>query len=227
MTNTNPEISINKLGEFLFASAAKKRSILKTFKFPSTFKIARYSTPKSAFVDYMLDEHHDTNIFKLKRELVLLRKADTPWKVNTIQCCLQAIEDLLQCTGLHLVPYLQYKAQAGLPRGTKSRNIENVTVHIAPDIILLDKKTQKIAGGIKLVFSKSRAVDFQEGVAISCIVKDHIEKIYGAPVSGNNCITIDVFHRRCIPASENAKPIADQVKKACREISELWPTIPN
>lgn len=227
MANNKPEISINKLGEFLFASAAKKRSIVKTFKYPSTFKIARYSTPKSAFVDYMLDEQHDASIFKLKRELVLLRKADTPWKVNTIQCCLQAIEDLLQCAGMHLVPYLQYKSQAGLPKGAKSRNIENVTVHIAPDIILIDKKTAQIAGGIKLVFSKSRAVDFQEGVAISCTVKDHIEKFYGQTVPGNNCITIDVFHRRCIPAAENAKPIADQVKKACKEIRELWPTIPN
>ena len=200
MSDQYPEISVNKLGEFIYATAAKKKSILKTFKFPSTFKIARYSTPKSALVNYMIDETHDIKIFEQKRKELLVRNANTAWKQNAKQCCLQAIEDLIHCTGMHLVPYLKYTSQAGLPKPEKNRRIDKVIVHLGPDIILLDKKTKAITGAIKLVFSKSRALDFNEGVAISGVIKNHLEKLYGVSLSENNCITLDVFHRRAIPA---------------------------
>jgi len=78
-----------------------------------------------------------------------------------------------------------------------------------------------------LVFSKSRALDFNVGLAISGVIKNYLEKLYGVTLSESNCITLDVFHRRAMPASSDFRSIENKIKKACIEIGELWPTITN
>lgn len=220
-----PSISINKLGEFVYGSEAKKRSILKTIKYPSTFINARYTSPKNAVIHFMIDNNHDLTILQSKRTQIDHSVADTNWKRNNKQCCLQAIDDLLICANTILTPYLQYRAQRGLPKEYATKVIDGVSVHLNPDILLLDRSGKSVIGAIKLIFSKSRVIDFNEGQIIASTIKNHLEKLYGLQLKAANSVALDVFHRRCIQATSEFKSIDKIIKKACGEINYLWPNI--
>lgn len=226
MANENqPSISLNKLGEFIYGSEAKKRSILKTIKFPSTFMNARYTTPKNAVIHFMIDDNHDLTILQSTRNQIDQRKADTDWQRNNKQCCLKAMDDLIICANTILAPYLSFRGQRGLPKEYSSKNIDGVAVHLNPDIVLLARDGKTVIGAIRLVFSKSKAIDPAEGQVIASLIKNHIEKLYGVQLRESNCIAVDVFRKRCIPATEEFKPLETKIKKACGEIAQIWPTI--
>lgn len=225
IVNQQPSISVNKLGEFIYGSEAKKKSILKTIKYPSTFINARYTTPKNAVIHFMVDDNHDLTMLLSKRTQIEQRKANTDWQRNNKQCCLQAMDDLLICADTLLSPYLQFKAQRGLPKEQSRQIIDGVLVHLNPDIIFLAREGKTVVGVLRLIFSKSRPVDFKEGQVIASLIKNHIEKLYGISLKAGNCIALDVFHKRCIQANTEYKPLEKIVKKACGDITQLWPSI--
>ncbi|QQL51002.1 hypothetical protein [Mucilaginibacter ginkgonis] len=220
-----PNISLNKLGEFQNATPAKKRSILKSIKFPSTFKNARYSSPKSAFTNFMADKHHDYSIFETKKNLIAKRVADTSWKINNKVCCMEAVDHLKTISETTVVPYLTFKSQKGLQKEFSNINIDGVEINLNPDIVLLDNRDLSIKGVVKLVFSKSREVDFTEGQMISGLLKYHIDKHYGLNIDPVNCMSIDVFHDKHALAPVHFDEQYKKIKMSCKEILELWPSI--
>lgn len=223
--NQQPAISVNKLGEFIYASEAKKKSILKTIKYPSTFINARYSVPKNAVIHFMVDETHSLKILQSTRSQIDLRKADTDWQRNNKECCLKAMDDLIICANTILVPYFTFRSQRGLPKEYSNKNIDGVLVHLNPDIVLLGKDGKTVIGAIRLVFSKSRIMDSAEGKIVAGLIKNHIEKLYRVELRESNCVTIDVFRKRCIPAVREFKSFELKINKACGEIAQLWPII--
>jgi hypothetical protein len=98
-----PSISVNKLGEFIYGSESKKRSILKTIKFPSTFINARYNQPKNAVIHFMLDEQHDLSILVSTRKKIDRGRGDSDWHRNNKVCCLKAMDELIICSNTILV----------------------------------------------------------------------------------------------------------------------------
>ncbi len=224
-TASVPSISVNKLGEFVCVSDAKKKTILKTLKFPSTFINARYTVPKNSVINFLVDENHDIEIFQAKRNQIDSKKADTDWQKNNKLCCLSAIDNLTICANTILTPFLKFTSQRGLPKKDSSRNINGVTIHLNPDIVLLGKDGKTVIGAIRLVFSKGRVIGSSEGGIISGLVKDHLERLYKVKLKASNCIVIDVFRMTCIKASDDFEFLGKQVKQACNEIAKLWPTI--
>lgn len=220
-----PFVSVNKLGEFVYATDAKKRNIVKTNKYPSTFIHSRYNTPRSALVHFMEDAEHDAAIFMEKRNLVSQRKEDTDWKKGNKVCCLQALDNLLAVAGTTLVPYFRYISQRDVHRKYKEYKIGNVSVHLNPDVLLLDSTTKQIKGAVKLIFSKSRAVTFQEGEISAGLIKTYIEKVHNVRLKPADCVAVDVFKKTVIIAPEDFSKYSAKVRRACKEIEEMWETI--
>jgi hypothetical protein len=220
-----PSISVNKLGEFIYGTEAKKRSILRTIKFPSTFINARYNRPKNAVIHFMLDERHDLAILESTRKKIDQGRTDTDWHRNNKVCCLKAMDELIICSNTILAPYLGYQAQSGLPKKYSSKVLAGVSIHLNPDILLLSQDGQTIVGAIRLIFSKARAIAAGEGQVIAGLIKAHIEGLYKVSLRPANCVVLDVFHKKCMPAVNVFKPLEIKVEKACREIMQLWPNI--
>jgi len=220
-----PHISVNKLGEFIFATPARKRSILKTIKYPSTFKNARYPEPKSAFVNFMLDGMHDKSVFENKRNQLISKLALTKWQKDKREGCIEAIDHLIACSETILVPYLKYVAEKGLSNDNYDAQINGVTLHLKPDVLLVDEKTKNVKGFVKLVFSKSRNVDWNEAAISAGAVKTHVEKLFGVKLKPENCFVLDVFNRRKHSANKFLQTNIVQIKMACQEIADIWPTI--
>lgn len=223
----SPHISANKLGEFVFASDAKKRSILKTLKFPSTFKNGRYPEPKSAFLHFMADPKHDTSVFEQKRNQVAAKIAITDWAKSNKKNCIDALDHLAYCASNILSNQLKYIAEKGLSNEDYDRAIRNVTIHLKPEILLRDQKSGEVKGFIKLFFSKSRPIDSLEAGIIVGAIKNHLEELHERKFNASNCLVMDVFHRRKFEAPKFMQVNTNQIRMACAEIAVLWPTIIN
>lgn len=111
-----PEISINKLAEFVNASLSRKHSILRTIKnddIEAASQKNRYSTAKSSIRIYLADEKHDLKIFEQKRRQLLSKKTESAHQKNNQKNSLLAIKMLEQTAQVELVPYLKFKSQKG------------------------------------------------------------------------------------------------------------------
>lgn len=222
-----PHISANKLGEFMFATQAKKRSILKTIKFPSPFKSGRYPEPQSAFVNFMTDPNHNPSIFEQKKNQLNLKAAVSDYaKANKINC-LAAIDHIVASIDTLLAGQLKYVGQKKLTNEDYDKAINNVTLHLKPTVLLEDKKTGEVKGFIKLVFSKSRVIDHLEAQTILSAIKSHLEELHDITLQPANCILLDVFRQRKFQAPKFSQVNKTQLRMLCAEIAELWPTIDN
>lgn len=226
MAKSTPEISVNKLAEFVNATESRKRSILKTIKsddVEARSQKNRYATAKSAIINFMIDENHDLKIFEQKRIFLVNKKPDTTHKKNDILNSLTAIKKLEQLAQTELVPYLRFNSKNGLPKNLRRTQINNVLIHLSPEIIFSIK--DQIKGAMKLVFSKSRPITPMEGQIIAVLISRFLQKNFKVTIQPKNCFVVDVFANRLFPTPDSFKYYGTLLRKAYYEINKLWPTI--
>lgn len=224
---TTPYISANKLSEFRLATPARKRTIIKSLKYPTTYMNGRYVEAKSAIIAFMNDELHKKEILQQKRNQVLAKPTITAWQKDNKKGCLEAIDHLFACSETILVEYLSYRGGKAINKEDYNTMVNGVNIHLQPEIILLDSKTKGIKGFIKLVFSKSRNIDWQEGYFTAALIKSQMEKRFGVKLKEKDCIVLDVFNRRKHEAPKFLQSSKTHLRLTCNEIASLWSTITN
>ena len=222
---TTPHMSANKLGEFIFATDAKKRSILKTLKFPTPFKNARYQQAQSAFLQFMVDPNHNKAILETKRNQVANTPTNNDWQKTKKQGVLEAIDHLLACSETILVEYLAYVANKNIYKVDYDKNVNGVILHLKPEVLMIDKNTNNIIGFIKLAFTKTHALNSLEANVITAAVKEHVEKSFKIKLNPKNCLLLDVFQRRKFSAQKFNQTHNIKIKMACIEIADKWSSI--
>jgi hypothetical protein len=215
---------LNKLAEFVNATSARKRSILKTIKTNSAeskSKRQRYATAKSAINTYMIDEKHDLKIFEEKKKVLLDKKTESTQQANDVKNSLGAIKILEQLAQSGLTQYQKFISQRPTKEQRNTR-INGVLVHLAPDIVF--SANEEITGAMKLIFSK-RPITPLEGQIIAGLTAKFLEKNFKAKIHHKDCFALDVFAKRIHPVPESFKYYSIVLKKAYAEINKLWTTI--
>lgn len=59
-----PRISLNKLGEYMNASASRRKRIIAEQREPKTFIVARYTDAMDVICDYFQDDSRDDEILQ-------------------------------------------------------------------------------------------------------------------------------------------------------------------
>jgi hypothetical protein len=220
-----PEISVNKLAEFVNASTARKGSILKTIKskdVEAASKRNRYATAKSSITGFLTDEHHKMEIFEAKRTQLINKKAETTQQKNDVKNSLAAIKILEQLAHSGLKPYLKFtsKRSSHLHKNTR---INGVLIHLSPDIIFYTK--DEVKGAMKLIFSKDRPITPLEGQVIAGLTARFLGKLYKTKIQSKNCFALDVFAKRVFPVPDSFSLHSRMLRKTYSEINKLWPSI--
>ncbi len=223
-----PYMSANKLSEFRLASDAKKKSIIKTLKYPTTFKNGYYTAAKAAFVKYMADENHQLEILQHKKEAILATNGSiSDWQKNNNKGSIEVLENFTVLAETTLVDYLHFVAQKKVQKDAFVSNINGVNINLTPEIILTDKQTGEIKGFIKLVLSKTRKIDWQEADFTAATIKEKIEKVFNVKLKSKNCLVLDVFNIRKYEAPRYGQLSKQHLKLTCAEIAAMWPAITN
>lgn len=216
-----PRISVNKLAEYLTASPAKRRSIVKDQKYPPTFRITWYEKATRAMVSFLSDPKRDDDALVQVIEKLYTQKAATEneqLKLNTNAQALEAFLEGYSDLDLGLGVVKQGDADPA------KLSISGVELSVRPELLLQSSDKSK-RGAIKLYLSKDQALDDSTGQYIAAVVERFVVDQYGPSASRKHCQVFDVFGRSVQSAPASTKARMKDIEAACQEIALLWTVV--
>jgi hypothetical protein len=181
-TIKDPQISINKLGEYMEADATRRRAIIHATKYPTTFSGALYDNARRTTKDY-LTIHRNAKLVEAAIERLKKKKTSTTWQETDRVNSIDMLESLLKAdlSGLKGTTLSVYTDRA------KSVMIKGVKISVNPDIIVSKSvKGVENKGAIKLHFSKTHSL-LKGGQAVVGMMLHHYMDHYSvvAPTVAN------------------------------------------
>lgn len=223
-TVSSPKISANKLGEYLIATPARRKTIIRDQKSPPTIKVARYQQAKEAAEEYFLSG--GTNTKGLDAAIVRLRskKDGSNWAREDAESTAQALDLLLSMRDQLFSDGLVYVAAPAHPAKLM---ISGVEVSVQPHMLLIDEKRRKI-GAVRLHYVKSADLADKGGEYVATLLTKWTAE--NAPRSGYTvapalCRCVDVFRKAITKAPASQIKRMSDIAAACEEIAVRWNTI--
>ena len=217
-----PRISVNKLGEYLTATPARRRQIVKEQKYPPTYQVIRYNDAEEAIAEFLLG-NRDPSI--LDRHVKTLRRAtpSSDYDAQRIELCIDAIESFRELAPDLSLPGLRIKRSAS---DASQLRIGGVNVSVRPEVILGSASDEEGRTGlIKLYLSKSYSLDERSGLYVAAVARRYAEKYLDGAVDPDLVLVVDVFAQAVFSAPKAVKRRFADVEAACEEISARWSTV--
>lgn len=221
-----PRISINKLGEYLVASAARRRAILNDQKYPSVFITARYEEAQDTIVEYFTSKNREESIIIEKIGDLLNKKSKSAFELQKAQGCADALEFFYDNSDLLDIP-AEAKITSGLS-SYKKLKVQEVDVSVRPEIILRgENKKGKYIGAVKFYFSKTYELNDNSGEYIATIVHKYLDDniCTDEKCDLKYCYVFDVFNKKIYTAPKSFKRRRNDIDAACEEIKIRWDSI--
>ncbi len=227
-TRKEPRISVNKLGEYLTASPARRNRIVHDAKFPTTFMVARYTSAENAIADWICTGGTDDVL--LAQAMATLNNAEpgSRFARSRRDSCLEALS--------HAGQFRQRLALPTTDRVTYVRTnsaipleFDDVKVSVRPEVLLYTGETeQRKLGGIKLYFSKQHPLTQQGADYITTLLWQSlvIRSAHDLVRLDHEQIKlVDVFAGEIFTLPKAHKQRLKEVAAACEEISQRWDAI--
>ncbi len=195
-TRKLPRISVNKLGEYLVATLARRKRIIHDAKFPSTFMLARYTAAENAIADWVCSGGTDELL--LAQAMAQLRNGEptSTFARSRRDCCVSAIANAAQLRDQLQLPtgrvtYVRTNSATPLSFG-------ELLVSVRPEVLLYsghggtgqgttNQGEGRRLGGIKLYFSKQHPLTRQSADYITTLLWQSL-----AIRAAKDLITIDL-----------------------------------
>jgi hypothetical protein len=219
-----PRISVNKLGEYLTATPARRRRIIYEQKHPPAFQVTRYREAERAIVEYLVGGQNPKVLEKCRADLAAV-VPESEFEAQKVQLCTEAIDafedslDVIDLDGLDI--------SAGQP-DPDQLDFAGVNVSVRPEVVLTGKdRNGPRIGCLKLYFGKTGPLDEAAGPYVSTVLAKFAERNLAtkARVDEKIVLTLDVFAGRAFPAPKARTRRLDDVAAACEEIAARWATL--
>jgi hypothetical protein len=224
--NTEPNISVNKLGEYIVSRGNRQREILKDRKFPQDYKGMYYKEASEAIASCLATGLQDTS--SLARATRILEQK-TPEKVGTqrrINANIDAIEAFDEL--LDQIDFFGGTPELG-PHSAPRMVRHSVEISVRPEIILRGKGKgdQPLFGAVKIHFSRTRPLTEESAGFVSAVVQEFCRERMATneQVFAPYCFVIDVGSRSIYKGAKSTIQRLKDVEAECRNIAGLWPTI--
>lgn len=224
-TRTTPRISVNKLGEYMVANAARRERIVQDQKTPPTFKAARYTEALDAMTAFFLRGGTDESVITGAMERLNAATPTTDWEEQRRDDCIEALEAILQFDDFTFLDGLL--VIAGKPDQPKL-SVRGVEISVRPELLLRDceRPGQPIVGAVKLSIGKTKPLNEVSASYIGTILHQYVEEVVpdGASAQFKKCTVVDVFARGIYVAPRSFTQRRQVIAAACGEIARAWPT---
>lgn len=223
-----PELSVNKLAEYIVSKGARQRKLLRDRKYPDPeFQMGMFHREASEAVRrYIADGCVDA--VPIENQIAVL-KQQTPDKIGTIRRVNANIDALER--------FLDMLDDLGIQGDTElgSYSAEKITIHgvkisVRPEIIVrgAGPKGKKLVGAVKLHFSKSFQMTDEAAGYVSAVVqqfcRDHLLEP-DETLFADYCKVIDIGSGNVFPGVKATTARMKDVSAECENIAGLWPTI--
>jgi hypothetical protein len=230
-----PRISVNKLGEYLTATPARRRRIVHDAKYPSTFMVMRYTAAENAIADWICSGCTDD--LMLAQAMATLGAAEPGSQFSRVRrdCCLQALDragELRDRLNLPTNRVSYVRSNASIPV-----EFDKVAVSIRPEVLIYtrgndqtgdnDESVRRL-GGIKLYLAKQHPLDQRSADTIttllwqSLLIRSAQELL---PLDLEQIKVVDVFAGEVFTLPKARKQRLKDIAAACSEIQDRWPAI--
>jgi hypothetical protein len=221
-----PNISVNKLGEFLTASAKRQRRILQQLKYPkaSRYGATAYQETREAIKRYFLNDFNFKTIEDVIDDLEN-KIASSDWNQDMIDSSIEALELIADSDHSSLSDFIFEPYNGSNPR----MNIEGVEVSVYPDLVIRSKgKGNNFVGALKIHITKNFKLDIEGSKYIAAIIYAFVEKdIMGKSetVKQKLCVSYDVFSDTFVECPVSVKRRWEDIEAGCKNIVAIWDTI--
>lgn len=220
-----PKISVNKLGEYMDATASRRRQILRDQKSPPTFKAARYKDARETIVQHLEKGMVDDSLAMQRVEELRNDNSGSDFAAQDRLLSAKAIDDFLPLSEEIEVEGLS--VQSGAQFASETMDFGGARVSMRPDAILRDLESGNIVGCVKLNFSMSAPLQNKSAEYVATALRAHLENKLSSPehVDPSLCYVVDVPTGTvsCAPKA-NKKRLSDIVA-AGEEIAARWQTV--
>ncbi|RFP23127.1 hypothetical protein D0T25_06985 [Duganella sp. BJB488] len=223
--NEEPKISINKLGEYMTATPARRRQIVRDQKNPPVFKAARYRAAREAIVGYIESGMVDDGAPLARAAELRADTSGTDFTVQDRQLSAEAIEDFLPLA--EELEVADVSVQSGYAFASETVDFGGTKVSMRPDAILKNKETGDVVGCVKLNFSKSAPILEQAGAYVATALRAHLEANAKDPKSVDPalCYIVDVPTGTVSSAPTANKRRLSDLAAAGEEIAARWKSV--
>lgn len=226
-----PQLSINKLAEYLTADSSRRKKILQDAKYPEEFKTTRYKEARviaKQFVEGKIDKSSVLkSIAKFKQEQSDAAKIPhNEFKINDAKLSAEVLELL---TGMSLAD-LKGVIVSDYNEPNKRILNKGLSISVYPDLIT-KKKTGGVinVGCIKLsLIKKALSEEAQKNVGVMLYEyakKYIVNPAIGEVVSSKLCFSLDVFKQRFEVCPSSTLKRLHKIDDACEEIVARWDSI--
>ncbi|MBI5068688.1 MAG: hypothetical protein HZB56_10650 [Deltaproteobacteria bacterium] len=216
-----PRISVTKLGEYLTASAGRRRKIVEDQKHPPTFQIARYTEAERAIVSFLVDR----DLAALEASSLRLSRlpARSEFDAERRQLCVEAIEAFQDV--LEVLPLDEARATEA-PTSAPYLVVAGVDVSVRPELtVARSGRGGARVGCIKLYFSKNHPLDEKAGAYVSTLLALFAQEHVSGTADDELLLTVDVFGGKVFCAPKARVKRLEDIRAACEEISVRWDSV--
>lgn len=225
--NSNPRISLNKLGEFLIArSARRRRAIIHDQKYPNDAVVPLY---RNAFdpIESLLGSG-GINVDGMIEDIAALRAGTgSEWRVRDNKCTADALEAFLDIVDQLPVETAEFIRGDNSPRKLL---ISGVTVSIRPDFLVHTKRrATEYIGAIKLHFigDDKKKITPDGGQYVAALLHRWLQENNPGVRQPHHafCYSVDVFRKAVFTGPASTTLRMRDIEAACEEIALRWPSI--
>lgn len=224
--HTPPNISVNKLGEYIVSKGNRQREILRDRKFGS-FKRVYHREAAEAVALCLASGLEDLSpLAKRKKSLEQLK----PSKIGALRRVNANIDAIESFDGL-LDDIDFFGGTPELGAHSPPRMVRHgVEISVRPEIVLrgtMSKGGKPIIGALKVHFSKSRPLNEESAGYVSAVLQEFCRETLATEeeVYAPYCFVIDVGSKAVYPGVKATAQRLKDVDAECRNIAGLWGTI--
>lgn len=228
-----PQLSVNKLAEYLTADSSRRKKILQDAKYPEEFKTTRYKEARLVAKQYIAGKVDKTYVQKgiasfKQKEIEAAKIPNNEFQVNDNKLSAIVLEQLLA------ISLADLKGVAVIDYAEPNKKImtKGLAISVYPD--LLTTKTignTPNVGCIKLSLVKKSLSDESQkyvGVLLYEYAKKYIVDSNKGEVVGNKlCMSLDIFKQQFAVCPPSTITRLKKIEDACEEIVSRWDSISN
>jgi hypothetical protein len=222
MSNVCPKISVNKLGEYMGATAGRRRTIISDQKNPSVFKAAYYSDAREVLSEYLAGGlTEDELAHRLDHLIADNRGSDFQQSQRNSSA---------RVIGLFRDNFdgLEFSDEVNcVDRFSRNEiHVRGVNISVRPDLILRNRNTNEVIGAVKFHFSKSAPLHDMGCEYVATILRMYLEQEYStSEIDIHKCIVIDVHEGVLKSAPKAYVKRRKDIEAACEEIGDRWDSV--
>ena len=224
-SRSDPRISINKLGEYMTATASRRRRIIQDQKYPKDFIVARYTEAQEPIALFLVGGATDDTILASAISRLTSTTPKSDWDSQRIECCIEALESMLDIEDFDCLKDMTVHHGHSDPQ---KMVIAGVSISVRPELILrgTDRTGRPTVGAVKLCIGKSKPLDAESASYLTTLVHKYIEDTVAKSdeiALVQRCYVLDVFAKECFCAPRSFTRRRQDIEAACQEIARAWP----